>query len=32
MTIKERMEVSLFGAVLIIGLPALMFAAQRMVL
>jgi hypothetical protein len=29
MAMRERIEVTAFGAVLIAGLPALMFAAQR---
>jgi hypothetical protein len=29
MTVRERIEVTVFGAILIVGLPALMFAAQR---
>jgi hypothetical protein len=28
MTMKERIEITAFGAILIVGLPALMFAAQ----
>jgi hypothetical protein len=28
MTMKERIEVTVFGAILIVGLPALMLAAQ----
>lgn len=28
MTTKEKIEVTLFGAILIVGLPALIFAAQ----
>ncbi len=28
MTMREKIETTLFGAVLIVGLPALMFAAQ----
>ncbi len=30
MTVRERIEVTVFGTLLIVGLPALMFAAQRM--
>jgi hypothetical protein len=29
MALKERIEVGLFGAILIVGLPALIFAAQQ---
>jgi hypothetical protein len=29
MTMKDRIEVSIFGALLIVGLPALICAAQR---
>jgi hypothetical protein len=29
MAIRERIEVGIFGAVLIVGLPAIMFAVQR---
>lgn len=29
MTMRERIEVTVFGGILILGLPALMFAAQR---
>jgi hypothetical protein len=28
MTVREKIEAALFGAVLIVGLPALMFATQ----
>lgn len=32
MTLKDKIEGSLFASIIIIGLPALIFASQRMVL
>lgn len=29
MTMKERIEVSIFGSLFVVGLPALIIAAQR---
>lgn len=29
MTLRDKIEVTIFGALLIVGLPALVFASQR---